>query len=117
MRIAALATTLLLFACHRGAKDPAACEVVGQRFLDLAHRQVDDAVAAHTADDAARNAVSSHIPAMRDSIVRACHEGNWSAETRGCFATATDATAMESCYQSMPPDQRALLDKASAPEE
>ena len=117
MRIAALAATVLLFACHRGAKDPAACEVVGQRFLDITHRQVDDATATGTADEATRAAVSSHIPAMRDSIVRACHEGNWSADTRGCFATATDATAMESCYQSMPPDQRALLDKASSAEE
>lgn len=113
---AALATVLLL-ACHRGAKDPAACEIVGQRFVDLAHRQLDDASKAGSVDDHTRASVDSHVPAMRDSIVRACKEGNWAADLRTCFSTASDGAAMESCYQTMPPEQRALLDKASGPEE
>jgi hypothetical protein len=50
---------------------------------------------------------------MRDSIVRHCKEEGWAAEIRGCFAAAADGDGMTICYQRLPDEQRALLDRSS----
>ena len=65
--------------------------------------------------DSFETAVESHLPAMRDSMVKACKEDGWSVETRDCFAGASDDKKMTACYQTMPAEQRALLEKASTP--
>ena len=55
-------------------------------------------------DDHTRASVDSHVPAMRDSIVRACKEGNWTSDVRTCFSTLSKwiysvfgICVMESC--------------------
>ena len=112
----ALALTLALAAssCGKGAKDGASCDDVGARFLALAHAQLDGAAEAGELDAERKTAVESHLPAMRDAMVRACKEDGWSKETRDCFAGASSDTQMTSCYQTMPAEQRALLEKASS---
>jgi hypothetical protein len=108
------ALTLALTGCGKGKKDGASCEEVGARFLALAHAQVDSAAKAGDVDPELETAVESHLPAMRDSMVRACKEDGWSKETRDCFAAAADDTRMTACYQTMPAEQRALLEKAAS---
>jgi len=109
--VAALALAAAPAGCHRGKHDGASCDEVGARFTDLARRQLDQAKQAGAVDDKTRTAVEGHVPAMRDSIVRGCKEGGWSAETRGCFARAESDTQMTTCYAAMPADQRAKLEK------
>ena len=106
---------LALPACGKGKKEGASCEDVGARFLALAHAQVDNAAKAGDVDPELETAVESHLPAMRDSMVKACKEDGWSVETRDCFAGASDDKKMTACYQTMPAEQRALLEKASTP--
>lgn len=116
-RALALLLALALPACGKGKKDGASCEDVGARFLALAHAQVDSAAKAGDVAPELETAVESHLPAMRDSMVRACKEDGWSKETRDCFAAASSDTRMTACYQTMPAEQRALLEKASSPPE
>lgn len=109
-----LASMLVLVACGKGAKDGASCEAVGTRFLELAHKQIDDAAGADEVDPETRAGVEGHLPAMRDAMVRACKEHEWPAETRGCYASATKDADMEACYAAMSPELRARLDEATA---
>jgi hypothetical protein len=101
--------------CGKGKKDGASCDDVGARFLALAHQQLDSAAKAGDVDAELKTRVESHVPAMRDAMVRACKEDGWAKETRDCFANAAGDTEMTGCYQSMPAEQRALLEKASSP--
>ena len=105
------AAALAFAACGKRAHDGATCEEVGARFVDLARRQLEAAREAGDVGADAHGAVASHVPAMRDTMVRACKEGSWSADTRGCFAKAESDTQMTTCYASMPADQRAKLEK------
>lgn len=116
-RALAVLLTLALGACGKGKKEGASCGDVGARFLAIAQAQVDSAAKAGDVDAELETAVESHLPAMRDAMVRACKEDGWSKETRDCFAGAASDTAMTSCYQTMPAEQRALLEKASSPPE
>ena len=110
-RLLVVVTALALAACGSKSRDGASCDEVGARFLDLAKRQLDEAEKAGGVDKATHASVASHVPAMRDAMVRHCEEGDWSAETRGCFAKAMTDTQMNDCYASMPADQRAKLEK------
>jgi hypothetical protein len=112
MRIAPWLVLLALAACGKGTKDGASCKDVGTRFLEVAQRQLADA--AGDVDVETRAAVDSHLPAMRDAIVRACEDHEWPAQTRGCYASAAAGGDMEACYQAMPPELRARLDEATA---
>jgi len=114
-RAIALVLVLTAAACGKGKKDGASCEDVGARFLALAHQQLDRAAEAGDVDPEIGKAVAGHVPAMRDAMVRACKEDGWSVETRTCFAGAASDTQMTGCYQTMPAEQRALLEKASSP--
>lgn len=113
-RALAFLLPLALAACGKGKQGGASCEDVGARFLALAHAQVDNAARAGDVEPDLETAVESHLPAMRDSMVRACKEDGWSKATRDCFAAASTDTTMTACYQAMPAEQRALLEKASS---
>ncbi|MCA9677825.1 MAG: hypothetical protein H6709_01260 [Kofleriaceae bacterium] len=100
--------------CKKKAGDGASCDAVGARFLAVAHRQLDDAVKTGAADPETRKRVEGTVPAIRDAMVRACKEDGWAADTRTCFAGASDDAAMKACYQGLAPEQRAMLEKAAA---
>jgi hypothetical protein len=112
--ITLLACLAALAACSKGKKDGASCGDVGASFLALGQRQLDAARKPGT-DDKAFASVETHLPAMRDSMVLSCKDGKWSPESRGCFAAATDDAAMMSCYETLGPEQRALLDDGRDP--
>jgi hypothetical protein len=97
--------------CAKGKHDGTSCDAVGANFLALSDRQLADAEKTGGVDAKTRAAVETHVPAMRDSMVRACKESGWSAESRACFAAASDDAAMMSCYQTLAPEQQALLEK------
>jgi hypothetical protein len=111
MSRAALVCLLLLAACGKHKKDGSTCEEGGTAFLALSHKELDTA----SVDSKTRDTVESHVPAMRDSMVRACKEGHWAVEARRCFASAADDAAMESCYQMLTADQQAVLEAGFAP--
>jgi hypothetical protein len=106
--IALLFSSLASGAC-KGKKDGPSCDDVGTAFLAISHRQLDDAPKDQL-DSATKATVESHLPAMRDSMVLACKEGKWSAESRGCFTGAGDPKSMESCYETLSPEQQKVLD-------
>jgi hypothetical protein len=110
-RLLVVVTTLALAACGSKSRDGASCDEVGARFVDLAKRQLDEAEKTGGLDTKTHASVASHVPAMRDAMVRHCKEGGWSAETRGCFAKVTTDSQMNDCYASMPADQRAKLEQ------
>lgn len=109
-----VALLLLLAACAKGGDDGATCEAAGARFLELAHHQLENAAKAGHLDAKTRATVDGHVPAMRDAMVRACKEHGWPAETRACFAGAANDTAITTCYETMPPELKARLDRATA---
>lgn len=111
--VAALALVSALAACGKGKGD-ATCEAAGARFLELAKHQLAGAEKAGDVDPKTRGAVEGHLPAIRDAMVRSCRENGWSEEVRACFAGAGDDAAIRACYQAMPAEQRALLEKSSA---
>jgi hypothetical protein len=109
VRIALLAS-LLLLGCRGGAGDPGPpCGAVGAKFLeiaryDLAHTKLDDAVV---------RAVTDQLPAMRDALVQACTDGKWTAVTRKCLVQANDRLGFEACEQQLTDEQRGDLDRAT----
>jgi hypothetical protein len=113
MRRCLFVVLLALAACGQRDRRDATCQDVGTRFLELVRQQVGEA-ARGGLDDTTRAQIETHAPAMRDAMVRACEDGAWADETRACFARARSDTAMTACYESMPAEQRALLEKASA---
>ncbi len=117
---ASVALVLVLLAavgCGKGKQGAGdSCDAVGANFLALSQRQLDEARAAKQVDDQTHASVGGHLPAIRDAMVRACKDNAWTVETRGCFARANDDATMSACYQAMPAEQRALLEKASAGE-
>ena len=78
------------------------------------HHTVAAAEHAHDTDAKGRQTIDDTVPAMRDSMVRACKEHGWPVETRQCFADAADGAAETACYEAMPPALRAKLDQAAA---
>lgn len=111
--VAALALVSALAGCGKG-KGPATCEAAGARFLELAKQQLAGAEKGGDVDPETRGAVEGHLPAIRDALVRSCRENGWSEEVRACFANAAGDAAIRACYQAMPAEQRALLEKSSA---
>ena len=109
-----LLVAVLCTGCHKGKKDGATCDDVGAAFLALGHRQLEDAEKAGGLDAKTRATVESHVPAMRDSMVRLCKETSWSGDSRRCFVNATDDAAMLSCYQTLTTDQQAKLEEGFA---
>jgi hypothetical protein len=105
----AIAALLLTVAACKGKKDGATCDEVGTAFLAMQHRILDDAPKDELDADT-KVTIESHLPAMRDSMVLACKESKWSAESRGCFTGAGDPKSMESCYETLAPEQQKVLD-------
>ncbi|HET7502879.1 MAG TPA: hypothetical protein VFK02_17780 [Kofleriaceae bacterium] len=96
--------------CRGGASDAApACSAVAARFLDIARYEL----ASAKVDEATSRAVSDQLPAMRDALVGACGEGNWSEATRRCLVRANDHGSFEACEQQLTDEQRRDLDRAT----
>jgi hypothetical protein len=114
IRTPLLLAALAAAACGKGPAEGAPCDEVGTNFLALAHADLRLAADAGAVDPETRGDTESHLPAIRDSIVRHCKEDGWSAATRDCFASARSADHMTRCYEALPPEHRDPLDKASA---
>jgi hypothetical protein len=108
------ALVVLLVACRGGAGDAAPpCSAVAARFVDLAKQALAVAQAQGKADEATSRTVADQLPAMRDSLVQACSDGNWAAETRKCLVRANGPTDFEACEQKLTDEQRGALERAS----
>ncbi|MGE0548528.1 MAG: hypothetical protein AB7O24_02425 [Kofleriaceae bacterium] len=99
-----------LAGCGKGRSDPASCGEVGKRFLTLAHAGIERA----GADDQTQRAVRDQLPAMRDSLVRACSDTQWSPQVRKCLVDASDDVGFATCETQLTEDQRRTLDRSSS---
>jgi hypothetical protein len=104
---------LLLAGCSKKAKDGATCDQVGARLFELTGAELELAARTERVDPDTRTLSAAQLPAMRDSIVRHCKDDGWSPEIRGCFVAAADGDGMTICYQRLPDEQRARLDRSS----
>jgi hypothetical protein len=87
-------------------KAGASCEAVGARFLAVARAQL---AARSELDAQLRTGIEDLLSPMRDGMVRACREGEWTPAARDCFAGAADDAAMKACYQQLTPEQQHAL--------
>ena len=115
VRCAVLAVLVGAVACRGGGGDAAPpCGAVAARFVDVARHEL----ATAKVDEATARTVADQLPAMRDSLDRACSEGRWAAATRKCLVQASDHVGFETCQQQLTDEQRRDLDRATrgAPE-
>jgi hypothetical protein len=107
------AAASLVAGCKRKADAPP-CGAVGATFFaltmdGLTHATVDG-------DHDLRRAVEDQLPAMRDAIVHACTETQWSSAVRTCLVEAKDHVAFQTCEQQLTDAQRQALDHSGAAE-
>jgi hypothetical protein len=108
--VARRALFLILAACRGAAGDAAPpCGAVAAKFVEIARYEL----SAAKVDEATTRAVADQLPAMRDSLVHACTDGNWTAETRKCLIRANDHVGFEACEQQLSDAQRRDLDRAA----
>jgi hypothetical protein len=105
LAVVLLSIALLGAACRRTAADGPPCAVVGGRFFAIAGEDL----AAAKVDAVTNRAVHDQLPAMRDSLVHACEDGEWSRAVRTCMTEAKDRLALETCQQQLTDPQRAAL--------
>jgi hypothetical protein len=111
-----------LVACHGGGGDGPPCTAVGGTFFLIAHGELEHGQfgaarsgEAGPIDDSIRRAVTAQLPAMRDSLTQQCTDGAWSRAVRDCMVHATDHAGLQACEAQLTGDQRAALDRSSAP--
>jgi hypothetical protein len=100
---------VLVGSCRSRSADGAPCGSVAGHFFTLAS----DQLAKSDVEPAVRQAVAEQLPAMRDSLDRACSDGAWSAQVRDCMIRAADHTGLEACERQLTDDQRRTLDRAA----
>ncbi len=69
-----------------------------------------------TLDHDTRRLVLDQLPAMRDSLVNACRDGDWDPQIRTCMMEATDHTAFEDCERTLTRAQREVLERGASGE-
>jgi len=108
-----LIAAALSLGCRRRAESDtgASCAAVGAQLLSVARAQL---ARAPIEEPALRRSIEGLLAPIRDTMVRECRDGGWSAATRDCFAGATDEAAMRSCHQSLTEAQRTRLNEAAA---
>jgi hypothetical protein len=99
---------VLACACHGDSTD-APCGTAAGRYFTIVKSELDKA----TVDDVTRRTVEDRLPALRDSLDRACMEGGWTAQARNCLANAADHAAYQTCQQMLTESQRSGLDRAT----
>jgi hypothetical protein len=108
---------LVIAGCRRDPNAPPPCGAVGAKLLVLARAELDakaaDGKPKHV--DATRRAVLDQLPAMRDALVNACTDTQWSGAVRRCLADAPDHVAFEACQQQLTDPQRKALEASPAP--
>jgi hypothetical protein len=110
VRCAVLAVLVGAVACRGGGGDAAPpCGAVAARFVDIARHEL----ASAKVDEATARTVADQLPAMRDSLDRACSAGRWGAATRKCLVQASDHVGFEACQQQLTDEQRRDLDRAT----
>jgi hypothetical protein len=109
LRCAVLAVLVGAIACRGGGDAAPPCGAVAARFVDIARHEL----ASAKIDDATARTVADQLPAMRDSLDRACTEGRWAAATRKCLVQARDHVGFEACQQQLTDEQRRDLDRAT----
>ena len=101
---------VLALATACGSKsDAPPCGTVAGQFFTIANEELTKA----TVDPASRRAVVEELPAMRDALAIACHDGAWSAAVRTCMVAAQDHAALAACEHQLTDDQRRALDRAA----
>ncbi len=103
-----LSCVLMLVAC-RGSRSAPPCGAVGTRLVVLAKQDIETA----KLGDETRRLVIDQLPALRDSLVRACSDGEWSDAMRRCLADAQDHAQFETCQLQLTPSQRDALDRSA----
>jgi hypothetical protein len=110
VRCAVIAVLVGAVACRGGGGDAAPpCGAVAARFVDIARYEL----ASAKVDEATARTVADQLPAMRDSLDRACTEGRWAAATRKCLVQASDHAGFETCERLLTDEQRRDLDRAT----
>ena len=67
-------------------------------------------------DEDTRHLVMVQLPAMRDSLVNACKDSEWSPQVRTCLVDAVDHETFEKCQRMLTAAQRDRLERDSADE-
>jgi hypothetical protein len=109
MRCAVLAVLVAAVACRGGGDAAPPCGAGAARFVDIARHEL----ATAKLDEATARTVADQLPAMRDSLDRACTEGRWAPATRKCLVQASDHVGFETCQQQLTDEQRRDLDRAT----
>ena len=109
VRCALLAVLVGVVACRGGGDAAPPCGAVAARFVDIARHEL----ATAQVDEATARTVADQLPAMRDSLDRACNAGRWAAATRKCLVQASDHVGFETCQQQLTDEQRRDLDRAT----
>ena len=91
--------------CHRSARTAPPCGAVGATLLIIAHAEIDRS----NPDEGTRRALLDQLPAMRDSLVRACTDDHWSDALRTCQVNAATHAEFETCQLQLTDDQRRAL--------
>ena len=100
---------LLVAASCRAKSDAPPCATVAGQFYTIATDELGKA----TVDPSTRRAVVDQLPAMRDALAIACHDGAWSEAVRRCMVAAQDHAGLQACERDLTDDQRAALDRAA----
>ncbi|HEU0032490.1 MAG TPA: hypothetical protein VFQ53_17780 [Kofleriaceae bacterium] len=109
-----LALVALAAGCKRRDQAPP-CAAVGAKFVLLAKKDLD----AVKLDDDTRRLALDQLPAMRDSLVNACTDGQWTAAVRTCMVDASDRpdrtahAVFEECQSQLTAEQRAALQRSA----
>jgi hypothetical protein len=109
MRGCVIVLVLVLVAACRTKAEAPPCGTVAGQFYTIAS----DELAKAAVDPKTARAVVEELPAMRDALAIACHDGAWSAAVRTCMVAAQDHAAMQACEQQLTDDQRRALDRAA----
>jgi hypothetical protein len=108
MRLGALVAIIALACCGRASDGPP-CATVAGRFFTIARNELGSA----NPPEELRRAVADQLPAMRDSLSKACEDGAWAAQVRECMVKAEDHVGLETCERSLTEDQLRALDRAA----
>jgi hypothetical protein len=102
VRFAIAMTLVIAAACVRQAADAPPCATVALRFETV----MEDAIGDGGVGPAVARDVSAQVPAIRDTLARACEADRWSAAVRTCFVYAVTRPAYEACESQLTDDQR-----------
>jgi hypothetical protein len=111
VRVRYLLLALTLAGCRAKSAAPP-CEAVGTKLVTLVRLELDRAALGEDT----RRLVLYQLPAMRDSLVDACKDGDWAPDVRSCLLDAVDHASFESCQRALTATQRSRLERGASDE-